>query len=95
VLKLLTCVDFFQEPNPFTHLIVVKSGMTFVTQIGNEDVVGFLAFAFAVVGGSETLVVRGNDCAVTDSTVDARSSPRSGEEFLAPDWTLLKKGRHC
>jgi len=95
MLKLLACVDLLQESNPFAHLIVVKSGMTFVTEIGNEDVVGFLAFAFAVVCGAETLIMRGNDCAVTRSTVDARGSPRSGEEFLAPDWTLLKKGRHC
>ena len=94
-MKLLTCVDFLQESNSFAHLIIVKSGMTFVAEVGNEDVVRLLAFAFAVLRGSETLIMGGNDRAVMASTVDARGSPRSGEEFLAPDWTLLKKGRHC
>ena len=50
MLKLFAGIDLLLETCAFTYFIAVESGVAFLAQISDKDVVGLLAFAFTVLG---------------------------------------------
>ena len=50
MLKLFAGVYLLLETCAFTYFIAVESGVAFLAEISDKDVVGFLAFAFPILG---------------------------------------------
>tara|TARA_R100001480_G_scaffold15562_1_gene24451 strand:- start:277 stop:429 length:153 start_codon:yes stop_codon:yes gene_type:complete len=50
MLKLLTSIYLFLKPCALTYFVAIKSGVAFLAQISDKDVVGLLPFAFTILG---------------------------------------------
>jgi len=50
VLKLLTRVDLFEQPCALTYFITIKSGVAFLAEISDKEVMWLAAFAFPILG---------------------------------------------